>query len=90
MKKPPVWESHGLQIVEMRRSGYTLQEIGDYVGVTRERVRQILQEHHVKAEVGLLVETDAAKVLGCSIDRLRKLRKQGILNPMHRGKCFHY
>jgi len=28
-------------MVEMRRSGYTLQKIGDSVGVSRERVRQI-------------------------------------------------
>jgi DNA-directed RNA polymerase sigma subunit (sigma70/sigma32) len=28
----------------MRRSGYTLQKIGDSVGVSRERVRQILKE----------------------------------------------
>jgi ribosomal protein S27AE len=90
MRRPPVWESHKLQMVEMRRSGYTLQKIGDYVGVSRERVRQILEEHHVKPEAGLLTETKVANVIGCSIGRLRRLRQQGMLNPVHRGNPFHY
>ena len=78
-----------MQIVKMRRSGYTLQEIGDYVGVTRERVRQMLQEHQAKTEAVLLIETKVAKLIGCSTDRLKRLRRQGIVNPMHRGKRFH-
>ena len=90
MKRPPVWESHKLQIVEMRRSGYTLQKIGDCVGVSRERVRQILKEHHVKPESGLLNEAEVARTIGCSIDRLRRLRQQGMLNQVHRGNSFHY
>jgi AraC-like DNA-binding protein len=90
MTRPPVWESHRLQMVEMRRSGYTLQKIGDSVGVSRERVRQILKEHHVKPESQLLTESKVAKAIGCSICRLRRLRKQGMLNPLHRGNPFHY
>jgi len=79
-----------LQMVEMRRSGYTLQKIGDHVGVSRERVRQILEEHHVKPESQLLTESKVAKVIGCSIYRLRRVRKQGRLNPLHRGNPYHY
>ena len=84
------WEVHSSRIVEMRRSGYTLQEIGDIVGVTRERVRQLLDEHCGKIETPLLSERKVADEIGCSIWRLKKLRRQGILQPRHRGKYLYY
>ena len=88
--KPSLWELHKSEIIEMRQSGYTLQEIGDYLGVTRERVRQMLQEHCGKIEIPLLVEEMVAKELGCPQWRLRVLRKRGVLNPINRGKHLHY
>ncbi len=90
MEKQPVWKSYNLQILQMRQSGYTLQEIGDYTGVTRERVRQLLLKHCGNIEMPLLKESGVAKETGCSIWRLKRLRKQGILKPRHRGKFFHY
>ncbi len=32
-------------VVRMRSEGKTLQEIGDHLGVTRQRVRQMIQRH---------------------------------------------
>ncbi len=90
MGKPSVWELRIPQMVEMRRSGYTLQEIGDCFGVTRERIRQILQENCGKIEIPLLTETMVAKEIGCPIGRLRKLRIQGLVKPRHRRKNLHY
>ena len=78
MKKVSIWELHGLRIVEMRRWGYTLEEIGDSIGVTRERVRQVLLEHSGRIETLLLAEAELAKEIGCSIWQVVSLRKQGI------------
>lgn len=46
MTKSPVWEIYNGQIKELRNQGLTLQAIGNQVGVTRERIRQILNEHY--------------------------------------------
>ena len=45
----------------MRQSGYTLQEIGDYAGVTRERVRQLLFKHCGNIEILMLAEKRVAE-----------------------------
>ena len=74
----------------MRQSSYTPQEIGDHLGVTRERIRQILQGNCGNIEIPLLCEKRVAEELGCTPWRLSKLRKQGILNSLRRGKYFHY
>ena len=90
MKKVLIWELHGLRIVEMRRSGYTLQEIGDSIGVTRERVRQVLQERCGRIEKLFLTESEVASEIGCSIWRVVNLRKRGILKPCRRGNSLNY
>jgi hypothetical protein len=90
MRKHSVWKRYSLQITEMRRSGYTLREIGDSVGVTRERIRQLLQQHHVNVDILLLSEKRMAKVIGCPVGRIVKLREQGIINSRNHGKRSHY
>ena len=90
MKKSSVWKSHNLKIIQMRQSGYTLQESGDSIGITRERVRQIISEQYGKIEIPLLTESRMAKEIGCPVWRLARLRRQGVLNPRPRGKYLHY
>jgi len=85
-----VWEVYNGEIATMRRQGQTLQEIGDQVGVTRERIRQILCEHYGKVEILILNETRLAKILGCRVSRLEKLRQEGIINPKRHGYFWYY
>ncbi len=70
-------------IPNMRKEGYTLQEIGNTMGVTRERIRQILARFYGNAKTDLLPEGRVAKIIGCNSHRLEKLRKQGVLTPRH-------
>lgn len=44
-KRIGVYDVYGELIANWRREGYSLQEIGDKVGVTRERIRQILNRY---------------------------------------------
>lgn len=85
-----VWEAYNGQLADMRRSGASLQQIGDKAGVTRERIRQILKRHYGKIQVPLLVEKQAARIIGCGEWRLEKLREQGMLNPKHMGGRWLY
>lgn len=87
-RKLPAWETYNGQIADMRRQGHTLQEIGNTVGVTRERVRQILTEHYGRVEISLFKEAGAAKIIGCSAERLKKLRENGVVVPTRSGKWF--
>jgi transposase-like protein len=43
---PPRNEQRDRIVYEMREAGHTLQAIGGVVGVTRERVRQIVKQHN--------------------------------------------
>jgi len=55
-------------IVELREHGKTLQEIGDLVGLTRERVRQILEERN--GNVKLITCPMLAEELGVGVQTL--------------------
>lgn len=91
MTKPPVWEVYNGEIKELRDQGLTLQAIGDKVGVTRERVRQILNEHYNTAGIsGLIARYQLAQIIGCSEPRLKMLEREGKLNPLHSGRSFFY
>jgi hypothetical protein len=90
MRNNSVWALHSSKIIEMRRSGYTLREIGESVGVSRERIRQLLQENHVSVDIMLLSEKRMAKIIGCPFHQIAKLRKQDIIKPRNHGKFHHH
>jgi len=85
-----VWDLYNGQVKEFRSQGYTLQAIGDKFGVTRERIRQILNEHYGNTRRGLITRESLAKFLKCSATTLGKMEKQGILKPTHRGRLHLY
>lgn len=84
-----VWEVYGSQIVEMRRQGYTLQEIGDKVGVSRERVRQLLTEHNAP-KPSVYKQAQVARLVGCGDGVLDRLRKKGVVSPVRHGHFWVY
>jgi len=73
------------EIVAMRKDGDTLQSIGDKVGVTRERVRQILNEYYGGTKTSFLSEHQVAILCGCSDQIIGRMRKQGLVNPRLSG-----
>ena len=86
-----VWETYNGQIMEWRKQGLALQLIGDKVGVTRERVRQVLERYYGTTVVpGLVPRGKLARLLGCSSQRLQKLEKEGLLTPDHYGGFYLY
>lgn len=85
-KEQSVWGIYNGQVKALRNQGLTLQAIGDRVGVTKERIRQILVAHYGTTEVpGFIVRERLAGLLGCSSTYLLSLEKQGVLNPIHSG-----
>lgn len=44
-RKEDDWENRSAQIVAMRLDKMTHQEIGDHFGISRERVRQVINRH---------------------------------------------
>ena len=77
-----VWGKYDNQIADMRRQGYSLQQIGDSVGVTRERIRQLLKRK-IRRLIEPIVcnEDEAARRIGCNSIVLVHLRKRGLVNP---------
>ena len=72
-----VFQLYNDQILNMRKEGKTLQEIGDTVGVTRERVRQILKARWPeKGHIKIPTTTTCAKMLGTSPPRFEKIAKE--------------
>ena len=87
-KSTAIAQYNGL-IKDMRESGLTLQSIGNHIGRTRERVRQILNEFYPDTQRPK-TENQVACLLGSSNTALRKLRGKNILNPKHIGHCYIY
>ena len=85
-----VHEVYNGQIAVWREQGYTLQQIGDRVGVTRERVRQILNKFYADIFPRFPNEESVSKLLGCPPYTLLRLRKEGIITPKRMGRQWRY
>jgi transcriptional regulator with XRE-family HTH domain len=88
--KPLLWETLGDRIADMRRKGYTLQKIGDLIGVSRERVRQIIKKRYGAIEPEVWSENEVERQIGCSHRTLEGFRRKGLLNPKRYGRCWLY
>lgn len=76
-------------IVRLTRQGATLQEIGQVLGVTRERVRQL--RNAIEAKEGLinserLTMPRIAALLNVGVHRIYVLRRQGVMPLVKRGQ----
>jgi len=86
------------EIVQLFKSGWTMQEIGDVFGVCRERVRQILFELRVSATEGgcsLKTAQKAAKrdqefidLRGCDSETYRRISKIKDKNGKNPQRCY--
>lgn len=76
-------KAHAGTIIQMRQSGASLQQIADRLGISRERVRQLLVRHcgSTRVDAYLLGMTELARGVGCSTSYIRKLRRRGITRP---------
>lgn len=81
------WE----ELKNLREQGYTLQEIGDKYGVTRERIRQLLATHYGTTRLSTLVpRMTLAKLMGHSDDVLLRLEREGLVKPIHHNAQYLY
>ncbi len=73
------------EIVRLYKECYTLQEIGDKFGVSRERVRQILRSRKVSALAGGASKRAAKRLEGLARRRERRCRERwGISHAEYR------
>jgi len=77
-------------IAEMRTKGYTLEMIGHMLGVSRERVRQLLDKRLSGTTRGGYTLTEVCKLVGCSDERLHRLRREGLVIPQRYGGIWCY
>jgi len=80
-----VYKEHGGLIVTLRSEGRTLQEIGDRLGVTRERVRQVLRGHFPDC-LPPPCTAEAAKTMGMSYWRFLSAAKRLGIQPTRRSR----
>lgn len=89
--KLSVWETYNGQVKQLRNQGLSLAKIGDKVGVTRERIRQILEKHYgTTIPSGLIPRIRLAKLLGCSDPMLKTFENEGKVHPSRRGDRVWY
>lgn len=74
------------KIASMRTEGFTLEDIGSEVGLTKERIRQILEKDYPSVKTESLTERALAKLLGCSTGKLVRMRERGVISPRITGK----
>jgi hypothetical protein len=76
-------------LIHERNSGKSLRRLGQMLGISHERVRQILAKHS-PSRVTFLAENTVAAKLGYPVTWLIKLRKEGIINPTKPGGHWLY
>ena len=77
-------EKYGDLIVTLRSDGKTLQQIGNQLGVSRERVRQVLAKYWPGCRPPPSGE-EAAKMLGMSYRQFRAAAKAVGVQPINRS-----
>ncbi len=80
-----IYQEYGDLIVALRSEGRTLQQIGDQLGVTRERVRQVLSKHYPDCSAPPSTEA-AAKMVGMSYRRFRSIANRLGIQPIARTR----
>jgi len=85
-----IWSRHGDEIKQLRDQGYTLQQLADKFGCTKERMRQLLKKYRGTTKVPMLSEHTAVKALRCDGKALRELRAEGLLNPIRINNFVYY
>jgi len=88
--KKTVLELLNGDIKRLREAGYSFELIAEKGGVTRERIRQVINKYYPGTEPKTLKETEAARTLGVSGSILGKLRRQGHVHPMKIGHFYRY
>jgi len=78
-----IYEEYGDLIATLRSEGKTLQRIGNLLGVSRERVRQVLAKYWPGCRLPLSSE-EAAKMLGMSYRQFRAAVKTVGVQPINR------
>jgi len=76
------------EVVKLRNAGQTYVEIGSRFGISKERVRQILNEKPVQQKSALgvmLTARDVACLLNVHINTVRRWSNSGMLNVYHIG-----
>ncbi len=74
----------------LREAGYSFKLIAEKGGVTRERIRQVINKYYPGTKPKSLKETEAARTLGVSEYTLWKLRRQGLVHPVKIGPFYRY
>jgi len=80
------WEIYNGKIKDLRDEGKTLQQIGDSIGRTRERVRQILVEKYGTADSECLTTKQVSELVGRSKSTINNLRIRGIITSVNCGR----
>lgn len=82
MPKLTAWDTYDGYIADKRKGGATLEEIGKEVGVTRERIRQILMEHYGTTKMTPLLTTrQLSQLAGLSVTTINIYHREGIIKP---------
>ncbi len=77
-------------IKRLREAGYTLQQIAEKGGVTRERIRQIIERYYPGVEPKLLLQSEVAKRFGVPRSTLEGFIERGLTHPIKRGSRYRY
>jgi predicted DNA-binding transcriptional regulator AlpA/predicted nucleic acid-binding Zn ribbon protein len=76
------------RIVKLRREGMSLRQIGNKVGLSAERVRQLLKEKVPPGHQGLLSTPQLVELTGVSDKVIYRLMRQQIISPRRQGRNY--
>lgn len=78
------------EIKLLREAGYSLEQIAEKGGVTRERIRQLINRYYPGVKSKLLSERQVAKTFGVSPSTISSLRRRGLIHPVQIGDTYRF
>lgn len=85
-----IWDKHGKEIIELRRQGYTLEQIGQRFGRTRERIRALLKKRIGTTKVPMANQEQVIRMLSTGSNIFQNYRREGLLTPIKINHFVYY
>ncbi len=83
-----MWDTYGVYIIRRRVAGATLAEIGGDLGISKQRVGQMLAEHCGATDLTtLFTARRVASMVGLSVDRINAYRRAGLIAPANASRA---
>lgn len=90
MEKKTAIELYGEDIRRLTEEGYSCDQIGKKLGVSRQRIWKLRKRFYPEAKPKWPNDSQTAKIFGISVSTLKNLRERDLIHPLMVGHFYRY